>query len=202
MLGENKYLHKLSLLIIFGFILLFGYISFGSFFFVKEHQISIDGEIYTNRVSQKPYIQELSNELTKGCKSNICKVQKLLDYVTNIEYKLNPTIAKSPKDTIKFGFGDCDDKSNLLISLLKINDYDVLFATVPNHIFVLIHLEDKELSDFAGLYLDGKKYYILESTAINSKIGFPFQYNIEDIETILEPFKNEKLEIDLIEYKR
>lgn len=202
MLSENKYLHKLSLLIIFVFISLFGYISFGSFFFVKEHQISIDGEVYTNRVSQKPYIKELSDELTKGCKTNICKVQKLLDYVTNIEYKLNPTIAKSPKDTIKFGFGDCDDKSNLLISLLKINDYDVLFATVPNHIFVLIHLKDKELSDLAGLYLDGKKYYILESTATNSKIGFPLQYNIEDIETILEPFKNEKLEIGLIEYKK
>jgi len=202
MFSNNTTLHRLSIFIMGIFALVFGYISFESFFFVKDHKIGINGEIYTNRVSLKPYIKELSSKLTKDCTDDICRVQNLLDFTTNIEYKINPTIAKSPKDTLTLGYGDCDDKSNLLISLLKVEGYGVLFVTVPNHIFPIIHLNDQKLQNHEGLYLDGKKYYILESTAKNSQIGFPLQYPIETIEAIIDPFENKKLHFQTIEFKR
>lgn len=197
---NSKLINRLSIFIIIAFTTWLIYISFYSFIFVKNHKININGEIYTNRVSTKPYIKELSGSLIIGCKNDICKVQQILDYVSNIEYKINPTIAKSPKDTIAFGYGDCDDKSNLLISLLKVQGYDVLLVAVPNHIFTVVHLDDNLLENTKGLYLDGKKYYILESTAKNSKIGFPFMYQIADIKAILEPFSNKEIEIKDIKY--
>lgn len=202
MFNNHSIIHRVSIVIMGAFVLLLGYISFEGFIFTKEHKIGINGEIYTNRVSTKPYIKELSNQLIEECQSDLCRVQKILDYVTNIEYKINPTIAKSPKDTIELGYGDCDDKTNLLASLLKVQGYEVLFVTVPKHIFTLISLDDRKLSHLKGLYLDGKKYYILESTAKNSQIGFPLQYKMEDIEVIIEPFLNQKLRFEEIEYKR
>ncbi len=202
MFTNHPLIYRLSILIIGVFVFLLGYISFEGFIFTKDHKIGINGEIYTNRVSTKPYIKELSNKLIQDCQSDLCRVQQILDYVTNIEYKINPTIAKSPKDTITLGYGDCDDKTNLLASLLKVQGYEVLFVTVPKHIFTLISLDDRKLSHLKGLYLDGKKYYILESTAKNSHIGFPMQYTLEDIEAIIEPFLNQKLHFKRMEYKR
>ena len=202
MFTNHPFIHRLSILTIGVFAFLLVYISFEGFIFTKNHKIGINGEIYTNRVSTKLYIKELSNQLIEECQTDLCRVQKILDYVTNIEYKINPTIAKSPKDTITLGYGDCDDKTNLLASLLKVQGYEVLFVTVPQHIFTLIYLENKKLAHLKGLYLDGKKYYILESTAKNSHIGFPLQYKIEDIEAIIEPFENQKLTFKMLEYKR
>lgn len=194
-------IHKLSIFIIVVCAFILGYISFESFFFVKNHKININGEIYTNRVSTQPYIRDLSINLTKDCKDDVCRVQNILDFVTNIEYKINPTIAKSTKDTLTLNYGDCDDKSNLLISLLKAEGYQALFVVVPKHIFVIVNLVDKKLKNIKGLYIDGKKYYILESTAKNSKIGFPLQYPIDSIEAIIDPFENEKLHFQTIEFK-
>lgn len=178
------------------------YLILEGFLFVKDHKIGINGDIYTNRVSTKPYIKELSNQLIKNCQSDVCRVQNILEYVTNIEYKINPTIAKSPKYTIALGYGDCDDKSNLLISLLKVQGYDALLVIVPQHIFALIHLDEQNLMLQKGLYVDDKKYYILESTAKNSKIGFPLEYQMSDIEVIIDPFENKKIDFKEIEYKK
>ncbi|MCK4440470.1 MAG: hypothetical protein KAU90_00595, partial [Sulfurovaceae bacterium] len=52
-----------------------------------------------------------------------------------------------------------------------------------------------------GLYINGVKYYILESTAKNSPIGFPLQQKLSDIQAIIEPFENRELDIKSIEWK-
>ena len=55
--------------------------------------------------------------------------------------------------------------------------------------------------DKKALYVNHKKFYILESTAKNSKIGFPLKYQFEEIEAIVDPFINKKLVVSKIEYK-
>ena len=50
--------------------------------------------------------------------------------------------------------------------------------------------------------MNGKKYYILESTAQGSKVGYPLQYKLEDVDVIIEPFSNEKISIGKLEWKR
>jgi hypothetical protein len=73
---------------------------------------------------------------------------------------------------------------------------------VPKHIFVIVALEDKRLNRVKGLVINQKKYYILESTAKNSLVGFPLKYKLNEIEAVIEPFENKKVEINTLEYKR
>ena len=55
----------------------------------------------------------------------------MLDFVTNIPYKINENVAKVQKGTEQ-NFGDCDDKSNLLISLLKSKNMKHILFLVQN----------------------------------------------------------------------
>jgi transglutaminase-like putative cysteine protease len=123
----------------------------------------------------------------------------MLDLVTNIPYKVNESVARSGKNVIEQNYGDCDDKSNLLISLLHAKGYEAYFVVVPKHIFVIVHL-DKKINKKA-LYVNGKRYYKLESTAKNSTIGFPLKYRFDEIKAIIDPFKNKKLVIENLAYK-
>ncbi|WP_151945962.1 transglutaminase domain-containing protein, partial [Aliarcobacter butzleri] len=156
---------------------------------------------YVNQVREDDYTIKLALYLTKNCnKDKLCEVQNLLDFVTTIPYKINESIAKSPKQVVEQNFGDCDDKSNLLISLLKVLGYEVYFVLVPEHIFVIINLDNLNISKEA-LYINDKKFYILETTATLSKIGFPLKYKLSDIEAVIDPFKNKKILINNLEYK-
>lgn len=166
---------------------------------VERRYIGTKDGTYINSTTDNQFIKKLANILTKHCTTQLCEVENILDYVTNIPYKVNNFQAHSPQETIQKNFGDCDDKSNLLISLLHEKGIESYFVLVPHHIFVVSHL-DIDLKREA-LYINGKRFYILESTAKNSPIGFPLQYNLNEIDTIIEPFENRKIEIDKLEWR-
>ncbi|MFY9106477.1 hypothetical protein [Aliarcobacter cryaerophilus] len=200
MLINSKILKNLSFFISIIFLINLFYMIYSSFFIVKNQFTDIGDSTYVNQVRVDDYTKKLADFLTKNCKQDtICEVQNMLDFVTQIPYKINESIAKSPKKVVEQNFGDCDDKSNLLISLLKTKDYEAYFVLVPEHIFVIINLEEN--IDKKALYVNHKKFYILESTATNSKIGFPLKYQFEEIEAIVDPFINKKLVVSKIEYK-
>ena len=197
---KSKSLRNLSFLISIIFLINLFYMIYSSFFIVKNQFTDIGDSTYVNQVRVDEYTKKLADFLTKDCKEeSMCEVQNMLDFVTQIPYKINESIAKSPKKVVEQNFGDCDDKSNLLISLLKVKDYEAYFVLVPNHIFVIINLEEN--IDKKALYVNHKRFYILESTATNSKIGFPLKYQFEEIEAIVDPFINKKLVVLKIEYK-
>jgi len=200
MLINNKFLKYLSSFICFIFTTYLCYMIYTSFFIVKTRFTDIGKTTYVNQVRLDDYTKNLASYLTKDCKKEpICEVQKMLDFVTQIPYKINEGVAKSPKKVVEQNFGDCDDKSNLLISLLKVKNYEAYFVLVPKHIFVVINLEDKDLNKKA-LYINNKKFYILETTATNSKIGFPLKYKLKEIEAIVDPFINKKLLLEKLAY--
>ncbi|MDX4012820.1 transglutaminase family protein [Aliarcobacter skirrowii] len=199
MLINSKILKNLSFFISTIFLIYLFYLIYNSFFIVKNQFIDIGNSTYVNQVRVDDFTKELAQFLTKDCKSSICEVQSMLDFVTNIPYKINENVAKSPKKVVEQNFGDCDDKSNLLISLLKAKAYEAYFVLVPKHIFVVVNLE--ALNNKKALYINGRRFYILETTATNSKIGFPLKYNLNEIEAIVDPFINKKLLINSIEYK-
>jgi len=188
-----------SKIVLGGLSIYFVYILIQAISTVNRHYIGTDDGTYINSTSTAPYIKELASKLTNGCDSKLCSTQRILDYVTNIPYKINNFQAHSPQETLKKNFGDCDDKSNLLISLLNEKNIKSYFVLVPHHIFVIAHINQELYKK--GLYLNGKKYYILESTAKNSYIGFPLQYKLTQIKEIIEPFENRKLEIKQLEWK-
>ncbi|AXH13413.1 hypothetical protein [Halarcobacter bivalviorum] len=201
MLFESKLVNKIALIVTVIFFAILISFLFKSFFIVKNQFINIDGATYVNQVRQDDYTFRLGNFLTKNClKDELCEVQSMLDFVTRIPYKVNKSVARSPKHVVEQNFGDCDDKSNLLISLLKTKGYEAYFVFVPKHVFVIVKLKEK-LANKKALYVNGQAFYKLETTATNSKIGFPLKYKLEEIEAIIDPFRNKKLVVESLEYK-
>lgn len=200
MLFKNNFLHKLSILISLSFLAIILYLIYNSFFIVKNQFINIDGSNYVNQVRADDYTKRLALRLTSTCKTKTCEVQNMLDFVTNIPYKINKSIARSSQKVVEQNFGDCDDKSNLLISLLHVKGYEAYFVLVPKHIFVIVKL-DKKIKNKKALYINDKPFYILESTAKASPIGFPLKYKFEEIEAIIDPFINKKLVVKSLEYR-
>ena len=171
-----------------------------SFFIVKNQFIDIGDETYVNQVRSDEYTKNLASHLTQNCANDkTCEVQSMLDFVTAIPYKINDSVARNSKQVVSQNFGDCDDKSNLLISLLKIKGYEAYFVLVPEHIFVIVNMQNQ--GNKKALYVNDKRFYILESTANGSKIGFPLRYKLEEIKAIIDPFSNKKLLINKLEYK-
>ncbi|QOG12457.1 transglutaminase domain-containing protein [Arcobacter sp. FWKO B] len=201
MIFQSKLAYYISLFVSLVSIIVFAYIGFSAFFIAKNQFIDIDGATYVNQVRTDDFTKNLALHLSKNCQDDLCKVQKMLDFVTAIPYKENHFVARSPKNTVEQNFGDCDDKSNLLISMLKVSGYESYFVTVPKHIFVIVKLQDSRLKNTKGLYINGEKYYILESTAKGSKVGFELKYKLDDISAVIDPFINKKLKINSMEYK-
>ncbi len=190
-----------SLLILVIAFIVFIYGTFKAIEIVNRTQVSTSDGIYTSYVTTSKEIEEKAYTLSHKCESDTCKVQSLLTYVTNIPYHTNTFQKKSPQKTIQENFGDCDDKSNLLISMLHSLKIQAYFVLVPKHIFVIVPLENRYLADKKGIWINNQKYYILESTVKDSSIGFPLHYHLDEIEAMIEPFTNEKIAIEHIEYK-
>ena len=201
MIFKSKWLYNGSIVITIAFGLVLIYLVYNAFFIVKNQFINVAGATYVNQVKNDAYVQELALQLTQNCTTSLCEVQQMLDFVTSIPYVVNPSVSRSPQNTVKQNFGDCDDKSNLLISLLHSQGLESYFVLVPQHIFVIVHLNERTLKNKKGLYLNGKKYYILETTAKNSKVGFPLKQPLSNIQGVIEPFKNKALKIETLEYK-
>ena len=200
MLIKNRFLKYFSFLLSALFIAYVIYIIISSFFIVKNQFIDIGDATYVNQVRSDDYTIKLADFLTKNCKGDkTCEVQSMLDFVTAIPYKINESIARNSKQVVEQNFGDCDDKSNLLISMLKVRGYEAYFVLVPKHIFVIVNLENQ--INKKALYVNDKRFYILESTATSSKIGFPLKYSFEEINAIIDPFVNKKLVVKKLEYR-
>ncbi len=201
MLFDNKKIYYSSLVIFIFFILFILYIIYTSFFIVKNQFLDLDDDtVYINQVRSDKYTKTLALKLTKNCTTQECEVQSILNLVTNIPYKINKSVARSGKNVLAQNYGDCDDKSNFLISLLHAKNYEAYFVLVPRHIFVIVTLKQK-IKNKKAIYINGKAFYILESTAKNSKIAFPLQYQLKDIRAIIDPFKNKKLLISNLRYE-
>ena len=168
---------------------------------VDKTQISTSDGIYTSYISTSKEIEKKAYVLSQKCKSKLCKVQRLLDFASNIPYSTKTFQQKSPQKTIQENFGDCDDKSNLLISMLHALGIEAYFVLVPKHIFVIVPLHDERLLQRKGLWVNGRKYYLLESTAKDSSVGYPLQYSLDEIAAVIEPFSNKKMKIKSIKYK-
>ena len=193
---------NLSLVILAIAFVSFIYGTFKALEISKKKQVGTSNGIYTSYVTTSQEIEVKALDLTKHCVNELCKVQSVLDFVSNIPYYTTTFQRYSAQKTIQQNFGDCDDKSNLLISMLHALGKEAYFVLVPKHIFIIIAIEDRRLDKVKGLWVNGKKYFILESTAKGSRVGFPLQYRLDEIDVIVEPFSNEKISIEKLEWKR
>ncbi|MCW8821285.1 MAG: transglutaminase-like domain-containing protein [Sulfurovum sp.] len=199
MKSESK--KNLSLLVIAISLIAFIYGTIKAMEIVDKTHVGTSNGIYRSYVTTSKEIQDKAIALTQHCTDELCEVQVLLDFATNIPYQTKIFQQNSAQKTIQQNFGDCDDKSNLLISMLHALGKEAYFVLVPKHIFVITPIFDSRLAKRKGLWVNGKKYYILESTAKNSRIGFPLHYTLDDIDVIVEPFSNKKFVIKQLDWK-
>jgi len=192
---------NLAIAILFIAFILFVYGVIKAIDIVKRTQVGTKDGIYTSYVTTSQEIEDQAKELTQNCTSTLCQVQSLLDFSTNIPYQTKTFQRYSSQKTIKQNFGDCDDKSNLLISMLYALEIEAYFVLVSKHIFVIVPLKDERLKHTKGLWVNDRKFFILETTATNSEVGFPLQHKLSDIDVIIEPFRNEKIDIQSLNYK-
>lgn len=197
---KSETLKNLSLIIMSIAFVAFIYATVKAIEIVDKTQVGTSEGIYTSYVTTSEEIHKKAHTLTEHCKNELCEIQSLLDFATHIPYHTNTFQQYSPQETIQQNFGDCDDKSNLLISMLHVLGKEAYFVLVPKHIFVITPIADVTLAQTKGLWVNGKKYYILESTAKNSKVGFPLQYRLDEIDVIIEPFTNQKINIRSLKY--
>ena len=179
----------------------FVYTTFKAIDIVDKTHIGTKDGTYVSYVTTSKEIVNKAKLLTQNCQTKLCKVQSILDFASNIPYKTSIFQKRSAQKTIQENFGDCDDKSNLLISMLHALGIEAYFVLVPKHIFVIVPLEESRLSKRKGLWVNGKKYYILESTAKGSDVGYPLHYDLDEIDVIIEPFSNTKMHIETLAYK-
>jgi len=202
---KSKNLKQLALVIMAIAFLAFVYVTYKVIVIVDKTQVGTSEGTYTSYVTSSKQIYNKAHNLTKNCPSTdystLCQVQKLLDFTSTIPYQTSTFQKKSAQKTIQENFGDCDDKSNLLISMLHALDIEAYFVLVPKHIFVIVPLDDSRLAETKGLWVNGEKYYILETTAKGSNVGYPLKYRLDEISAIIEPFSNEKMEIESLEFK-
>lgn len=200
MTSESK--KNLSLFILLISFIAFIYSTVKAMNIVDKTHVGTSNGTYRSYVTTSKEIRDKAFAFTRHCTNELCEVQTLLDFVTHIPYRTNTFQQYSAQKTIQQNFGDCDDKSNLLISMLHALGKEAYFVLVPKHIFIIIALDEERLDKKKGLWVNGKKYYILESTAKGSEVGFPMAYEPEDIDVIVEPFSNEKLTLKKLEWKR
>ncbi|SFV58256.1 hypothetical protein MNB_SM-7-1319 [hydrothermal vent metagenome] len=177
-----------------------------AYHFINSNTLFLDDfGAYHKSAKVTKELETFAKDIVSKCDidDDVCRVQSLLDYVTNIPYKINKFPAHQPLDTIKRNYGDCDDKSNLMISFLKSLNYKSYLVIVPKHAYVIVNIPndyDGVLDYKKAFYIGDKKFYELETTAKNSKIGFAHNDFPKNIKAIYDPFLNKKVDLDKVVY--
>lgn len=144
-------------------------------FMVSEHDRSL--------------MRSIVNEFTKGAISDIEKSKMALAFVQSLPYAFDSEskgveeYVRYPVETLVDGCGDCEDKVALLAAILYEMDVDFILLVLPDHMAVGLHCDGVEADRY--LLFQGKKYYYLETTMPNWKIGqIPEDYKSSAMEAV------------------
>ncbi len=132
-----------------------------------------DMSVFAEEDKSHPYLSGFADELrTIAHKNNwydaderdmvIRFVQQSIPYKTD-PYNHGYDYPRYPLETLYEKRGDCEDKSCLLVSLLKTMGYDVLLLEFPGHMAMGVAAND--LTGTSYRY-NNKDYYYVESTSV------------------------------------
>jgi len=123
--------------------------------------------IYPYNVSKS--IKETSNRIvSEACESGIkiCQIKAIyyfvrdkIDYVSDPKYR---EYVQTPEATLYSKAGDCEDKSVLLVQMLKAIGIDSVVATIPGHAYNKIYYPDSPKQ-----YLDNAGWISVDATCKN-----------------------------------
>lgn len=131
----------------------------------------------------------IANEFESHASSEYERINLALTFVQSLPYaydadsKEETEYVRYPIETLVDGCGDCEDKVALLASILHEMEIDFILLVLPEHMAIGVHCEVPEPSNY--LLFRNKKYYYLETTTPNWKIGqIPEDYYSTEMEAI------------------
>ena len=137
----------------------------------------------------RPVIIDLARSLAAIAKSATEKVEVALTYVQSLPYSYDSVskgrveYVRYPIETLVDGCGDCEDKSVLLAAILYEMNIDFVLLMAPDHMAVGVNCQPQK--DVAGITFDGKKYYYVETTQTDFRIGqIPDHVSLDQIEVV------------------
>lgn len=116
----------------------------------------------------------------------------IAEFVQDFEYRYDvstrdtPEYAQYPSETIYLGYGDCEDTTILLTSMIaNIPDTNIRtgFVAIPGHVATLLAIPDLRNPDRWEPFveIDGVEYTYVETTANTTIYGTPHKRKPEDI---------------------
>lgn len=139
----------------------------------ENHLIKLGNEYHWCGIKESRDILPITKALDMNCQNDFCKIQKYYDYVKQIPYeKGTQGKDKNAIEVMEEWKGDCDERSDLLASMMLANGYKTLLLYTKNHTFTALNIPNYESNENRSyVQYEGRKYYIAETTDPNGQIG-------------------------------
>lgn len=124
-------------------------------------------------------VNELAARVTKGRATREAKVAALVEYLnreiryTGIEFDESSVVPHTPAETLGRKYGDCKDKSLLLVALLRAAGIPATLALLNagDPVDVVSDLPGMGLFNHAIVYVPGEPAFWIDATAETSRLG-------------------------------
>ena len=121
----------------------------------------------------------LVDRLIKGKTTSAEKISALVEYLnkeiryTGIEFNQASIVPHSPAETLNRKFGDCKDKSTLLVAMLRSAGIpaNIALLNVTNQLDLSPDLPGMGLFDHAIVYVPGEPGIWIDATDTNARVG-------------------------------
>lgn len=140
---------------------------------------------YAISAKDRPLLDEIISDFRDNTDSKTEAAHNVVAFVQSIPYSTDHVSTgfneypRYPVETLVDGRGDCEDTAILTAALLKEMNYDVILLSPPGHMAVGITCP---ACTGSSITVDGKKYYYLETTGNNWKVGqLPPEYKNDQV---------------------
>ena len=149
----------------------------------EHHLIKFGNEYHWCGIKESKDILPVTKALDIGCQNDLCKISKYYDYVKQIPYEKGiEGKDKNAIDVMQEWKGDCDERSDLLASMMLANGYKVILLYTKGHTLTALNIPNYESNENRSYVMyQGRKYYIAETTDTNGQLG---TYNREVMQNI------------------
>ncbi|MDD3596742.1 transglutaminase domain-containing protein [Sulfuricurvum sp.] len=142
--------------------------------YLEDHNlIKLGSEYHWCGIKESKEILPITKALDMDCQNDFCKIQKYYDYVKRIPYEKG-TIGqdKNAIEVVQEWKGDCDERSDLLASMMLANGYKIILLYTKDHTLTALNIPNYDSNENrAYIQYQGKKYYVAETTNPNGQIG-------------------------------
>lgn len=152
--------------------------------YMQEHNlIKLGNEYHWCGIKESKDILPITKALDMNCQNDFCKITKYYDYVKQIPYEKGiEGKDKNAVDVMQQWKGDCDERSDLLASMMLANGYKVILLYTKGHTLTALNIPNYESNENRSYVMyQGRKYYIAETTDTNGQLG---AYNKEVMQNI------------------